>query len=185
MRPWKRKATFYLVHSLSMQSINERWQELRQCRTRVYLRTHIGNPPIEDVWRTYARVNSSLPWHYLNRCWLTINWTIRNKSQWHLYRTLNIVFQENAFENAVCEMSVILSQCVKRYSSGSQSYADPSANEIILNNIGKIYLLVNKTQTSGKYVHEYWDILNLSLLSERMLPGALNNMFNLNHSMNK
>ena len=52
--------------------------------------------------------------HYLNQCWNIVNWTLRSKLQWNLYRNLCIFIQENAFENVVWKMSPILSrpQCV-------------------------------------------------------------------------
>ena len=36
--------------------------------------------------------------HYLNQCWVTANWTLRNKLQWNLNRNLRIYIQENALE---------------------------------------------------------------------------------------
>ena len=50
------------------------------------------------------------PSHYLNQCWVIVNWTLRNKLQWNFNRNYNIFIQENAFENFVCEMAAILSQ---------------------------------------------------------------------------
>ena len=57
----------------------------------------------------------SAPSHYLNPCWNTVNWTLRNKLQWNFDRNHNIFIQENAFESAVCETASILPrpQCVK------------------------------------------------------------------------
>ena len=44
-----------------------------------------------------------------------VNWTIGNKLQWNFYRNSNIFFEENTFENVVCEMLFISCrpQCVK------------------------------------------------------------------------
>ena len=52
---------------------------------------------------------------YQNQCWSIINWTHRNKLQWNLNRKLYIFIHENAFQNVVCKMAVILSrpQCAK------------------------------------------------------------------------
>ena len=51
----------------------------------------------------------------LNQCWNIVNLTLGNRLQWNLNRKLNFFNQENAFENVVCEIAVILSrpQCVK------------------------------------------------------------------------
>ena len=56
------------------------------------------------------------PSHYQKQCWDFVNWTFRNKLQWNFKRNSNIFFEENTFENVVCEMSAILSrpQCVKQ-----------------------------------------------------------------------
>ena len=43
------------------------------------------------------------PSHYLNQCWLIVNWTLGNKFQWNLKLNSIIFIQENAFENAVCQ----------------------------------------------------------------------------------
>ena len=77
----------------------------------------------------------SVPNHYLNQCWIIVNWTLRNKLQWNLIRNSNIFIQENAFESVVYEMAAILSrpQCVKhihrgRFDKKSQpSEQDPSS----------------------------------------------------------
>ena len=34
----------------------------------------------------------------MNQCWNIVNWTLRNKLQWHLNRNSCIFIQENAFE---------------------------------------------------------------------------------------
>ena len=38
------------------------------------------------------------PSHYLNQCWIVVNWTLRNKFQWNLNQNSNIFIQENVFE---------------------------------------------------------------------------------------
>ena len=53
----------------------------------------------------------SAPNHYLDQCWNKVNWTLRNKKlQWNFYQNSNVLIHENTFENAICEMAVILSQ---------------------------------------------------------------------------
>ena len=56
----------------------------------------------------------SAPSHYLNQCWLIVNWTLRNKLQWNLNQITKLFIHENAFENVVWKMAAILSgpQCV-------------------------------------------------------------------------
>ena len=48
--------------------------------------------------------------HYLNQCWNIAHWNIRNKLQWKLKLNSYMFIQENAFQNAVCEMEGILFQ---------------------------------------------------------------------------
>ena len=48
--------------------------------------------------------------HYLNQCWVIVNWTLRNKIQWSFNQSIKIFIHENASENIVCEMAAILSR---------------------------------------------------------------------------
>ena len=50
------------------------------------------------------------PSHYLNQCWIIVNWTLRNKLQSNLNQNSKIFIQENAFESVVCETAAILSR---------------------------------------------------------------------------
>ena len=52
-----------------------------------------------------------------NKWWNIVIWTLGKKFQWNLNRNLYIFIQENAFENVVWKLAVILSrpQCVKSY----------------------------------------------------------------------
>ena len=45
--------------------------------------------------------------HYLNQCWVILNWTLKSKLQWILTRNSKLL---NAFENIVSEMAAILSR---------------------------------------------------------------------------
>ena len=49
------------------------------------------------------------PSHYLNQCWVIVNWTIRNKLKSNFNRNTKLFIQEIASENIVCKMSAILS----------------------------------------------------------------------------
>ena len=64
---------------------------------------------INHHWFRQWRVTWPAPSHYLNQCCNIVNWTLRNKFQWHLNR--------NALKNVVWKMAAILSrpQCVKTY----------------------------------------------------------------------
>ena len=45
-----------------------------------------------------------MPSHYLNQCWIIVNWTLANIFQWKLNQNTAIFIVENAHENVVCEM---------------------------------------------------------------------------------
>ena len=38
------------------------------------------------------------PSHYLNQCWNTDNWTLRDKIQWNFKRNPYILIKDNVFE---------------------------------------------------------------------------------------
>ena len=40
---------------------------------------------------------------YLNQCWNIVDWTLRKKLQSNINQNLNILIQENAVENVICE----------------------------------------------------------------------------------
>ena len=50
-----------------------------------------------------AKIAWPAPSHYLNQCWIIVNWTLRHKLQWNPRRTSFIFIQEEEFENVVCE----------------------------------------------------------------------------------
>ena len=52
----------------------------------------------------------SVPSHYLDQCWLLVNWSLRNKLQWNSNPNTELFIQEKAFKNVVCEMAAILSR---------------------------------------------------------------------------
>ena len=51
-----------------------------------------------------------MPSHYLNQCWVIVNWTLWNKVQWNFNQNTKLFIQKNASENIVCEMASILSR---------------------------------------------------------------------------
>ena len=76
--------------------------------------THICVSKLDHHCFRSRLVACTAPSHYLNQCWIIVNWTLRNKLQCNLNRNSNIFIQENAFESDVCETAAILSrpQCV-------------------------------------------------------------------------
>ena len=46
--------------------------------------------------------------HYLNRCWLFINWTLGNKFQWNFNQNTTVFMQYKGFVNVICKMAAIL-----------------------------------------------------------------------------
>ena len=74
---------------------------------------------ILQTWEQMCQNNAThaklpVPSHYLNQCWIIVNWTLWNKLQWNLHRNSNIYIQRNPFESVVCQTAAILSrpQCV-------------------------------------------------------------------------
>ena len=51
----------------------------------------------------------SAPGHYLNKCWVIVNWTLRNKLKWNFNQNTKLFIHENVSENIVYEMAAILS----------------------------------------------------------------------------
>ena len=52
----------------------------------------------------------SEPSHYLNKCWVIVNWTTKNTLQWNFNQNTNLFIHDSASENIVCETAVILSR---------------------------------------------------------------------------
>ena len=48
--------------------------------------------------------------HYLNYCWVIVNWSPRNKLQWNFNQTTKRLIHKNTSETIICEMAVILSR---------------------------------------------------------------------------
>ena len=58
-----------------------------------YMRQSIGSALVQIMaCRIFA------PSHYLNQCWVNVNWTIRNKFQWNFNRNSNIFIQGNVLK---------------------------------------------------------------------------------------
>ena len=52
----------------------------------------------------------SAPSHYLNQCWVIVNWTPGNKVQWDVNQITKLFIHENSSKNIVCEMAAVLSR---------------------------------------------------------------------------
>ena len=59
-------------------------------------------------WFRQWLVAYSAPSHYLNQCWVIVNWTLRNKLQWIFNQNTKPFIHENASEYIVCEIAAIL-----------------------------------------------------------------------------
>ena len=50
------------------------------------------------------------PSHYLNQCWIIVDWALRNKLQWNSKQNTKLLIHKNASENIFCKMLAILSR---------------------------------------------------------------------------
>ena len=57
--------------------------------------THISVSQISHHCFKYWFFACLAPSHYLNQCWLVVNWNLRNYIQWHFDLKLNIFIQDN------------------------------------------------------------------------------------------
>ena len=67
----------------------------------------------QGIWSALVHimvVTYSVPSHYVNQCWVIVNWTLRNKLQWNFNKKGKLFVHENASETIVCEMVDILSR---------------------------------------------------------------------------
>ena len=78
------------------------------CRTGIV--PHICISELGQHWFRWWLVACSAPSQYLNQCWVTVNWTLRNKLQWNFNQTTKLFIHKNASENIVCEKAAILSR---------------------------------------------------------------------------
>ena len=63
-----------------------------------------------QYWLRKWHVAYTVPSHYLNQCWVIVNWTLRNKLQWNFNQNTKLFIHKNAFQNIVCQMAAILSK---------------------------------------------------------------------------
>ena len=50
------------------------------------------------------------PSHYLNQCWVIVNWTLRNKLKWKCSQNTKLFIHKNVSETIVCEMTANLAR---------------------------------------------------------------------------
>ena len=102
-----------IIQSLQANGLKSRTPRIL---THLPLVMHICESESGQHWFRLWLVAYLVPSHYLNQCWVIVNWTLRNKLQWNFNRNSYIFLQENAFESVICKMVVMLSQpqCVKR-----------------------------------------------------------------------
>ena len=72
--------------------------------------SHICISESGQHWLRYWLVVYSAPSHYLNQCWVIVNWILRNKLQWNFNQNTKLFIHKIAFENIVTEMAAILSR---------------------------------------------------------------------------
>ena len=65
----------------------------------------ISLPTDQLLWLLVAY---SAPSHYLNQCWIIVNWIHGNKFQWDSNQNIKLFVNNDASENIVCEMAAIL-----------------------------------------------------------------------------
>ena len=71
--------------------------------------THICISKLVPHWLRLWLVAWLMPSHYLNQCWLIVDWTLGNKFQWNVNQNTIILKIENVFEKVICKMATILS----------------------------------------------------------------------------
>ena len=86
--------------------------------------THICVTKVGYHWFRQWLVACSAPSHYLNKCWIIVNWTLVNIFQWNFNQNTTFFIDKNAFDNVVWKMSAILSrpQCVNGRIKVNTSY---------------------------------------------------------------
>ena len=65
---------------------------------------------ISSHWFRYWLVAYLAPSHYLNQCWVIVNWTLTNKVRWNFNQNTRLFIHENALENFICKTVAILSR---------------------------------------------------------------------------
>ena len=104
--------------------------------THLPLGSHICVSELGQHWFRQWLVAYSVPSHYLNQCWIIVNWTLRNKLQWNFNQNTKLFIHGNASENIICEMAAIINKvyvhdkdnyCTKKKKCSGYQSAVPTA----------------------------------------------------------
>ena len=58
-------------------------------------------------WFRYWLATYFAPSHYLNECWVIVNWTPRNKPRWNFIQNKKLYIHENVSKSITCEIMAI------------------------------------------------------------------------------
>ena len=80
------------------------WRCMYKCNdVRSDLCFNSSHPSATVIRVSIVSDNGLLPNHYLNQCWIIVNWNLRNKLRWNINQDTNFVIHENASEDIVCK----------------------------------------------------------------------------------
>ena len=96
----------------------------------------------------------SAPSHYLNQCWIIINWTLRNDFQWNFDQKTNVFIQEIAFENVVCQSGTTKWNHYLNQWWSSLDFAYNQCFSFTIQNILKGYF-INSLRPIYAYMHHW------------------------------
>ena len=94
--------------------LNPLWSICTDCGEPATLYLNMGPSNVrtrmrgDQDWFRWWLVTYSVPSHYLNQCWVIVNWNIRNKLQWNFNQNKKIFIHKNASENIFCKTAAIL-----------------------------------------------------------------------------
>ena len=78
-------------------------------RSAAYMHHWIGLAFVETMACRQV-VSYSAPSHYLNQCWVIVNWTLKNKLPWNFNQNTKLFIHKNASANIFCKLAAILSR---------------------------------------------------------------------------
>ena len=84
------------------------WKTYMNGLTHLLIVLHICVSKSCHHWFRWWLVAYSAPSHYVNQCWVIVNWILGNKLQWNFNQNIKLFIHENATENIVCKMAAIL-----------------------------------------------------------------------------
>ena len=128
------------------------------------------------------------PSHYLNQCWVIVNWTLRNKLQWNFNQNTKFFIHENLSENVVCQNGGHFVQGGDELSNYSLANIDFSIKPDSCN----VYVCCKQTitfncNTEEKNMHKnikqdfLWKYQELKPINKSQLNELIDNHFQLVH----